>query len=342
VVGTAENGVEAVELVARLKPDVVTMDIEMPVMNGITAVKRIMSRTPTLILIFSSLTTEGAQVTLDALEAGAVDFLPKRFEDISQNQEEVKGHLCAKVWQIGTDALRRNLATRPAPATATLSHTASASPHPLPLISDNKGWVEPKRIALVPGALRKFNVLAIGASTGGPVALQEILTRLPATFPLPILLVQHMPSTFTNAFAGRLHNLCKISVKEAEDGDLLTPGVALLAPGGKQMVVEPRGNHMQVRINDPEIGQIYKPCVDVTYTSLARQFSGRVLAVVLTGMGADGREGARLLKKGGSVVWVQNEQSCVVFGMPGAITEAGLADQILPLNEIAAQLMLGI
>lgn len=354
VVGIAENGLQATELAAKLKPDVITMDIEMPVMDGITAVKRIMAQTPTPVLIFSSFTTQGAKVTLDALDAGAVDFLPKRMDDLAKNQEEARRNLCNRVWQIGTQG-RRKIGARAFSANvqeSVFSQTSSASARDYAMTTnkpianaqtaaERRGYAADIKLPMRAGDLAKYHVLAIGSSTGGPVALQDILTKLPQSFPLPILLIQHMPGTFTAAFAARLDKLCQIKVKEAEDGDVLMPGVAYLAPGGKQMTVEGRGNAV-IRIGEPEAGQTYKPSVDITYTSLAKQAPGKVLAIVLTGMGADGREGARLLKKDRSDVWAQNEASCVVFGMPGAIVEAGLADQILPLNEIAPQLLAGI
>ena len=319
VVGFAENGKEAIAKAKELKPDVITMDIEMPVMDGITAVKHIMKECPTPTLMFSSLTTDGAQATLDALDAGAIDYLPKKFEDISNDREEAKRLLCARVRLIGARGLGPGLTgTTPAPTKSAVATT--------PVSKITKG---------------SFDLVAIGTSTGGPIALQEVLSKLPADFKLPMVLVQHMPASFTPAFAERLDKLCNISVKEAEDGDELVPGKALLAPGGKQMLVEKRGSRTSVRIMDGAADQTYKPSVDITFGSSAKAFPGKVLAVVLTGMGADGREGARLLKGGGSSVWSQDEDSCVVYGMPAAVTEAGLADVVLPLKEIGSALVKG-
>jgi two-component system chemotaxis response regulator CheB len=323
VVGAAEDGAQAVEMTARLKPDVITMDIEMPVMDGITAVRRIMAAMPTPILMFSSLTTDGAKPTLDALDAGAVDYLPKKFEDISRDRDEAKRQLCERVYAIGSG--RRHQTVRPHAVTAA---TAVARVKPRPVAP------------AAPVAHRRgtCKIVAIGTSTGGPVALQEVLTKLPANFPLPLVLVQHMPGSFTPAFAQRLNQQCAITVKEAADGDPIEAGVALLAPGGKQMLVEQRAGRAVIRITESAPGQTYKPSVDTTFTSLSRSFPGQVLAVVLTGMGADGREGARLLKQGGSTVWAQNEATCVVYGMPAAVVEAGLADQVLALHDIGPAL----
>jgi len=312
VVGTAANGQEAVDQVPRLKPDVITMDIEMPVMDGITAVRRIMASRPTPILMFSSLTTEGATATFEALEAGAADFLPKRLEDIAADRNAAIRELIARV---------RQLAARGA--------------HPAPRLQVVSPVREPVRVPVGRSAgAGRYQILAIGASTGGPVALQQVLTALPKEFPLPILLIQHMPGTFTGPFAQRLNQLCKITVKEAAEGDVLTPGQALLAPGGKQMLLEQRAGQVLVRIQEPEPGQNYKPSVDVTFSAVARVFPGKALALVLTGMGADGREGARLMKQGGSIVWAQDEKTCVVYGMPAAVAE--LADQVLPLPSIGS------
>ncbi len=185
-------------------------------------------------------------------------------------------------------------------------------------------------------AHKAYKLVAIGTSTGGPVALQRVLTQLPANFPAPIVIVQHMPAAFTNAFAERLNKLCNIDVKQAEEGDLLRPGLALLAPGGKQMMIDTRG---KVRILPGDERLNYKPSVDVTFGSAAKVFNNKVLAVVLTGMGADGREGARMLKQAGSQVWAQDEASCVIYGMPMAIVKADLADFVYSLDDIAGYLV---
>ncbi|VXB92814.1 Protein-glutamate methylesterase/protein-glutamine glutaminase 2 [Pseudomonas sp. 8AS] len=339
VVGTATNGREAIDQALALKPDVITMDYEMPMMDGITAVRNIMQRCPTPVLMFSSLTHEGARVTLDALDAGAVDFLPKNFEDISRNPEKVKALLCEKVHSIARSNRRYSgYSPTPSPVAAPSSTPAprasapAAAPRspgavPAPAVPAAGNSPAPKRKA--------YKLVAIGTSTGGPVALQRVLTQLPAGFATPIVLIQHMPAAFTKAFAERLDKLCRISVKEAEDGDVLRPGLALLAPGGKQMMIDPRG---AVRILPGDERLNYKPCVDITFGSAAKSFNDKVLAVVLTGMGADGREGARLLKQGGSQVWAQDEASCVIYGMPMAIVKANLADAVYGLDDIGRHL----
>ncbi|WP_053183001.1 protein-glutamate methylesterase/protein-glutamine glutaminase [Pseudomonas thivervalensis] len=344
VVGTATNGKEAIDQALALKPDVITMDYEMPMMDGITAVRHIMQRCPTPVLMFSSLTHEGARVTLDALDAGAVDFLPKNFEDISRNPDKVRQLLCEKVHSISRSNRRVSAYSAPAPAPV-----AAPSPAPAPAASSSFNPA-PVRSAPAPAPTRSapasasspapkrkaYKLVAIGTSTGGPVALQRVLTQLPANFPAPIVLIQHMPAAFTKAFAERLDKLCNISVKEAEDGDILRPGLALLAPGGKQMMIDGRG---AVKILPGDERLNYKPCVDITFGSAAKSYGDKVLAVVLTGMGADGREGARLLKQGGSAIWAQDEASCVIYGMPMAIVKADLADAVYGLDDIGRHLV---
>lgn len=322
VVGQAENGEEAIRKTAELKPDVITMDIEMPVMDGITATRKIMQRTPTPVIMFSSLTTDGAKATLDALEAGALDFLPKRFEDIARDRDEAKSLLCQRVRALARKQVSIPPAGKPS---AEPIKTSNAAPTPVPAPRINKA--------------ANLKLLAIGTSTGGPVALQQVLTNLPADFPLPILLVQHMPATFTPAFAKRLDQLCKIAVKEAEDGDVLQPGTAYLAPGGTQMLLGGRSGHPTLKIIEAEASQTYKPSVDITFDSIAQVFPGETLAVILTGMGADGREGARALNQKGSTIWAQDEASSVVYGMPAAVAEAGLTEQILNLADIGPSIV---
>ena len=187
---------------------------------------------------------------------------------------------------------------------------------------------------------KSYKLVAIGTSTGGPVALQRIITALPANFPLPIVLIQHMPAAFTGAFAQRLNSLSKVEVCEAKDNDVLRPGVAYLAPGGKQMLIEGSDRDARLRIKEDDSPRItFKPSVDITFATAAKTFSDKVLAIVLTGMGADGREGARLLKQQGARIWAQDEASCVVYGMPQAIAAAGLMDQEVGLNDVAAKLI---
>ncbi|NBA80498.1 chemotaxis-specific protein-glutamate methyltransferase CheB [Pseudomonas putida] len=337
VVGTATNGKEAIDQALALKPDVITMDYEMPMMDGITAVRHIMQRCPTPVLMFSSLTHEGARVTLDALDAGAVDYLPKNFEDISRNPDKVKQLLCEKVHTISRSNRRIGSYARTAPVAAPAPASTFASQAQTRPAAPARAAAPTPAASQSPAPKRKpYKLVAIGTSTGGPVALQRVLTQLPANFPAPIVLIQHMPAAFTKAFAERLDKLCRISVKEAEDGDMLRPGLALLAPGGKQMMIDGRGT-VKILPGDERLN--YKPCVDITFGSAAKSYGDKVLSVVLTGMGADGREGARLLKQGGSTVWAQDEASCVIYGMPMAIVRANLADAVYSLDEIGKHLV---
>ncbi|MBD1389842.1 chemotaxis response regulator protein-glutamate methylesterase [Neiella sp. HB171785] len=361
VIDAAVNGKEAVEKVRTLKPDVVTMDIEMPVMNGIDAVKSIMAANPVPILMFSSLTHEGAKATLEALEAGALDFLPKKFEDIARDRKEASNLLVQRIKEIARrrfglrpQARPSNPAPRPAAAASpALSKTqqsmrsatsalekANAERRQRAAAAAQPEVARPRPAGRARASGKSYKLLAIGTSTGGPVALQTVLTQLPANYPLPILLIQHMPAAFTGAFAQRLNSLCKINVKEAENGDAIKPGCAYLAPGGKQMMIEGSASNGRIKIIDGGERMNYKPCVDVTFGAAAKVYGGDVLAVVLTGMGADGRDGSRMLKTHGAKIWAQDEASCVVYGMPQAVASAGIAEDSIALGDIAERIVI--
>ncbi|MDH5229325.1 MAG: chemotaxis response regulator protein-glutamate methylesterase [Gammaproteobacteria bacterium] len=322
VIDVAVDGREAIDKAIALKPDVITMDVEMPVLDGISAVKAIMAKAPTAILMFSSVTVEGARATLDAIEAGAVDYLPKRFEDIARDKEQVAKILCDRVKAVGSKgahAFSQLVKTTPNVVTPKKAPAPKATSAPVEA-------VKPKA---------HYEVLAIGTSTGGPVALQLLLTGLPANFPLPIVIVQHMPGSFTPAFAQRLDQACDITVRHAEEGDHLKPGVAYLAPGGKQMRIK-RGI---IHIEESQAGQTYKPSVDITFDDLAENYGGNVLAVILTGMGHDGCEASIKLKNKGATIWAQDEATSVVYGMPAAVAEAGIVEKILPIGDISQTIL---
>lgn len=348
VIAALSNGKEALERVPTLKPDVITMDYEMPVMDGVTAVRRIMETCPTPIIMFSSLTYEGARVTLDALEAGAVDFLPKNFEDISSNASRMQEVLKERILQVARARGVPSTPATPAPAVK-----ASDSPAPVAARRTERGALSsrasqppPPREARV-GARGKsvksighsIDLLVIGTSTGGPVALQKIIARLPSNFPVPVLLIQHMPATFTPAFAERLNSMSSLTVTQAVEGDALVPGRVFLAPGGKQMVLKKEGRSAKISIIEGDERLTYKPSVDLTFGSAARIFPGKMLGIVLTGMGADGREGCRMVKSSGATIWTQDEKSCVVYGMPMAVDKAGYSDLSLDINEFADRLV---
>lgn len=317
VAGEAANGREAVEMAATLNPDLITMDVAMPVMDGISAVREIMRVRPTDIVMFSSLTREGARATLEALDAGAVDFLAKQ-DGINGSRDSLAGHsLCERVISIA-----RTKQVRKAPAVNKLP-TRKARTAPLSRPS------EPRHESL--------SLIVIGASTGGPVAIQRVLTALPADYPYPVLVAVHMPAEFTATFAERLDSVCRIRVRLASDQALLQPGQALIAPGGMQTLVDARAETLRVRVK-PGGDQLYKPSVDILFGSAARALGDAAQAVVLTGMGSDGTDGARLLKEHGSSVWSQDEATSVVYGMPYSVVKAGHSDRIIPLDEIGTAL----
>ncbi|MEC7545743.1 MAG: chemotaxis response regulator protein-glutamate methylesterase [Pseudomonadota bacterium] len=320
VIGVAENGLQAIELNESLKPDVITMDYEMPVMDGITAVRKIMASRPVPVLMFSSLTFEGARVTLDALDAGAVDFLPKNFDAIARNSASIRKLLAEKIQAVARGRLKANAkAVQPAPTQVTQAQSGSSADE------------SPRE------KLRGIELVVIGTSTGGPAALQKIFKTLPSNFNKPIVIVQHMPASFTSAFAERLNNLSGLTVKEAQEGDVLRPGHVYVAPGGKQLIVDRRqGGSVHILDSDERVS--YRPSVDIALASAAKHYGSKALGVVLTGMGADGREGARLLKQAGGHLWAQDEASCVIYGMPMAVVNAGLVDSVVSLDQVSERL----
>lgn len=318
VIGTARDGVEAVEKTALLRPDVVTMDVEMPRMDGIEALRLIMDKTPVPVIMVSSLTTEGASVTLDALDHGAVDFIPKNLSELSINVVKIKTILIDKVKQIARSGMGKKRRIPP------------------PVSRSN---VAPKIFTVRATGERRVNVVAIGTSTGGPRALQEVLPRLPKDFPVPIIIAQHMPANFTGPFAERLNQLSQISVKEAKEGETIKAGFAYIAPGGGHMQMKrPRGLETIVSISENREEYIYRPSVDHLMLSIAELYPGRALGVILTGMGNDGAKGLAAMKKTGCRIFAQNEETCVVYGMPKAVVDAGIADKVLSIEEMAGEI----
>ncbi|QHJ13618.1 Chemotaxis response regulator protein-glutamate methylesterase of group 1 operon [Paraglaciecola mesophila] len=351
VIGEARNGQEAIDMVASLNPDVVTMDVEMPVMDGITAVKKIMARKPVPIIMFSSLTLEGAKATLDALDAGAMDFLPKKFEDIAANRADAVALLQSRVKSL----CRKHHGFRPA-APRVAAPKAILFSKPVSRNALNRKGSEQATRSIVGGAVstplyhsssseipsgKKYRCLALGTSTGGPVALQKVLTRIPKHFPHPIFIVQHMPGSFTKAFAERLNQLSKLTVKEAINGEAVQAGVAYLAPGGRQMTLQGDADRATFRIFDaPDSADIlYKPSVDITFESIANVYRGDVLGVILTGMGTDGKIGASTLKRNGAKIWAQDELSSVVYGMPQAVMNAGIAEKEFSIDSFESHIL---
>ncbi len=309
VVGTAKDGLEAIEKVKQLRPDVVTLDIEMPRMDGLTALRRIMQEYPLPVIMVSSLTYEGARETIQALELGAVDFIPKQFSFISVGQAEIKEQLIQKI-RAAAQSRFRLLKRRFSPPAASCS----------------------RRIHFP--RLPAIKIIVIGISTGGPLSLQKVIPRLPAEFSVPIAIVQHMPPNFTRLLAERLDHLSLLRVVEAEDNMPIDPGTVYVAPGGWHLHIRKRLDAATCYLSQEPKNLLFRPSADVLFESASRVFGKDVLAVVMTGMGKDGLKGTQKIKAAGGKVIAQDEQSSVVYGMPRAVVEAGLADAVLPLEKI--------
>lgn len=324
VVGTARDGLDALDKIPQLKPDLVTLDVEMPRMDGLSCLKRIMAEMPLPVLMVSSLTHEGARATLDALALGAVDFIAKESSLADQSILQIQQDLQEKVRKLA----RSPRFFRPSATTAASLRPAQA--------------VKPAFAKLgAPGGIPASpmaDLLAIGCSTGGPKALQDLLPALPKNLPVPCLLVQHMPPTFTKPFAERLDTICQVNVKEAEHGELLVPGTIYIAPGGIHMNYRQKGTQACIELSPEPAGTLHRPSVDNLFQSLAENCNRQVLAMILTGMGADGSKGMELLKRKGAYTMAEAEESCVVYGMPRAAFERGCVDQVAPLQDMAALL----
>ena len=319
VVGSASNGEEGLKLAAQLKPDVITLDVEMPVLDGPGMLRRLMVETPTRVVMLSSLTTQGAAVTLDALDSGAIDFVAKP-----------GGSLSIDVGRVGQDLVAKIRAAASMSEAAFLAHrhraTRRTSARPAPVIA-----AAPARIVKV-GAIAARRLIVIASSTGGPAALAAVVPKLPGHINAGILLVQHMPPGFTASLAGRLDATGPMSVHEATANDLITDDEALIAPGDFHLITSLSGR-VQLSSLPPVNG--VRPAADVTLQAVAPVWRDRMLAVILTGMGVDGREGCKAVKAHGGMVIAQDQASSTVWGMPGSVVEAGLADKVLPLDRIA-------
>ena len=332
VIATARDGIDALEKIQEHKPDIVTLDIEMPRMDGLTCLKKIMADFPMPVLMVSSLTQEGAQATLDALSLGALDFIPKESGFASLSILQIQHDLQEKVRRLATSP-RFHKAPPSAAAPAAAPGAVAALPRPTTAPS-------PKAAAPTGTSLgsQMADLLVIGSSTGGPKALQDILPTLPASLPVPCLIVQHMPSTFTKPFADRLNGLCQVHVKEAEQGEPLKAGTVYIAPGGIHMTYGARGAKGCIELSPEPVSSLHRPSVDVLFLSVAELFRGQVLAGILTGMGADGAKGMEQLKRKGAHTLAESEESCVVYGMPRAAVERGCVDVVAPLGEIPGHL----
>jgi two-component system, chemotaxis family, protein-glutamate methylesterase/glutaminase len=321
VVGTASNGSIGLQRIPQFNPDVITLDIEMPEMNGLEMLRRVRSEYPQLrVIMFSTLTERGAAVTLEALTLGADDYVTKVSNEgsLDRSMARLRDEMIPKIKQFFHVATRS--AAVAAPACLSAVSVAGAKP-------------------TVQGLKLRPKVVVIGVSTGGPSALAAILPLFPASFPLPILLVQHMPPLFTRLLAERLNATCQLKVEEASEDEPVEPGRILIAPGDFHMKVAFTRGVIRVCLDQSPRQNSCRPAVDALFASVAESYGGAVLAVVLTGMGQDGLHGVKLLKGQGARVLVQDEASSVVWGMPGAVSNAGLADRVLPLDEVVPEIL---
>lgn len=311
VVGVAKDGLEALEVIQQKKPDVVTLDVEMPRMNGIETLRNIMSRFPTRVIMVSSLTEEGADITITALSIGAVDFLTKPSGSTSLSFREVADVLVQKI------------------RTAISIDPSKLSSKPL----SSKILMTPRRISTSEKAV------VIGSSTGGPRSLDQIIPALPKDFPAPIFLVQHMPPMFTKSLAMRLNSLSNVQVKEAEDNEVVKKGVVYVAPGDYHMGVKSDGGVIKIFLDKSDKINNVRPAVDFTLMKVAEIYKANTIGVILTGMGRDGAKGAFKVKYYSGKVIAEDESTCVVYGMPKAVVEEGYADFVLPAHKIAEKLV---
>ncbi len=329
VVGTASNGEDGIARVKELKPDLVTMDVEMPRMDGLTALRHIMKDDPVPVMMVSSITTEGAEATLEALDLGAVDFIPKQMSYVSLDIVKIKEDLLAKIKNI---VGRKHVLMARFRTKSRFAHAASGK------VRETRAAVVAPRVRVTHKKSHPIELIAIGSSTGGPPALYSVIAALPANLPVGVVIAQHMPPAFTKSLADRLDGSTRLKVREAKDGEPVLPGEVLISPGGKHLSVKKYGGRIRAIVSGEPSDTLYKPCVDVLFDSAAKAFGKTVLGVVLTGMGSNGVDGARLIKTQGGIVIAQDEATCVVYGMPRAVVEAKLADTILPVDDIAAEI----
>jgi two-component system chemotaxis response regulator CheB len=318
VTATAQTGTEALEKIISLHPDVVTLDVEMPGLNGIETLKRVMQQSPRPVIMVSSLTQEGAETTLEALALGAFDYVPKQQSYVSLDIVKIRADLVAKI-KAAAESHRR----KPFIAKAT-----KISPAPVAAAPRFAPRIAPR-------------IVAIGTSTGGPKALQEILPLFPADLPVGILIVQHMPKGFTGPFARRLDGLCKISVREATPDAPIEPGVVYIGPAGLHMTVQRRTpSKVTICLSDSPAGTLHTPSADVMMSSVAEVFRSLSMGIILTGMGADGLQGMQAITREGGLTVGQDEASCTVYGMPRSCAEAGVLQRIVPLMQVPEQILL--
>ena len=315
VVGSASNGMEAIDKVIKTHPDVVTMDVEMPVMDGLQALKEIMRICPTPVLMVSSLTSEGAKVTLDALDLGAVDYIPKPGSTLSASILSLKNELLNKIHAAA--------GSKPAHVKFDFSYSKRNN--------NSLSSKEDKYIR---------RVVVIGASTGGPPAVQRIISKLDPNLKAPVILAQHMPQAFTNAFASRMNSVCYIRVKEASNGEIIQNSVVYICPGDHQTVLKrlPDGTCMFEITEGTPKGESFAPCINNLFYSAAEIFANKTIGVILTGMGQDGVDGLKKIKNAGGITIAQNQATCVVYGMPKVAIEQKAALYTASIDEIAKEI----
>ncbi len=328
VVGSAHNGKAAISKLTSLKPDLLTLDIEMPEMNGIEVLEHIQHHAPHIgAIMLSTLTHEGGDMTMKALELGAFDFIPKpQSGTMAENREKLERELGPIIRAFQRSARISGMAK---PMFRPGGKSTEPASRRAPATANRPSQAIVKR--------SKAEIIAIGISTGGPNALAKMLPMIPKDIGVPILIVQHMPPMFTRSLANSLSAKCAIAVREARQGEPILPNTALIAPGGKQMkiVAGADGRNRIVKITDDPPENSCKPSVDYLFRSVAHHYVGRATGVIMTGMGSDGTQGLKLMKQNGATIIAQNEATCVVFGMPKEAAETGLADVVLPLDQIA-------
>ena len=310
VIGTARDGRDALTQIAKLNPDVVTMDVEMPNMDGLAALTEIMRTHPLPVIMVSSMTQEGAQTTMKALALGCVDFIGKPSGSISLNIKTIGQEIIDKVIAASTARLRTKSGLMGGGA-----HTSGVRMAP-PMMGGRR------------------DIVAIASSTGGPMALSELIPRLPKKFPVPIVITQHMPKEFTRSFSERLNAESAVEVVEGFEGLTLKPGRVVIAPGGSHLIIKRRNGAAVCGLSDAPPVLSVKPAANIMFLSIADEYGGNVLCVILTGMGRDGTDGAMALKRKGAYVVAESQKTCVVYGMPKSAVDAGIVDEVLPLNEI--------
>ncbi|BAK17398.1 chemotaxis response regulator containing a CheY-like receiver domain and a methylesterase domain [Solibacillus silvestris StLB046] len=342
VIGAARNGKDAIKKIEQLKPDVVTMDVEMPEMNGMEALKEIMQKYPLPVIMLSSTTKRGAENTLMAMEYGAVDFVAKPSGSISLDLHKIKDELVRKVEEASKVTVSK--LRKPYEKSTVVSRTIRQPLHNEE--SKLKSMTKPTIKIDVPTQKTEWSktskkIILIGTSTGGPRALQEVITKIPANVDAPILIVQHMPAGFTKSLAARLDQLSEIHVKEAEQGDLLQKGTAYIAPGGYHLKLRKVGSAFAVVLDNQEPPRAgHRPSVDVLFEDVSQYSEFDKIAVIMTGMGYDGSKGLVSLKETGNVTAIaESAETCIVYGMPKAAVETQLVDEVADVDDIARTIM---